>query len=56
LLNRNLCGLGDVGGEHGMGWRLETSPPLRDIEDVESVYQLVPDLREKTRTAKATTF
>jgi hypothetical protein len=28
LLNRNPRGLGDVGGEHGMGWRLETSPPL----------------------------
>ena len=31
-------------------------PTFRDIEDMDSVYRLVSDLREKTRTAKATTF
>lgn len=31
-------------------------PTFRDIEDMDSVYPLVSDLREKTRTAKATIF
>jgi hypothetical protein len=31
-------------------------PTFCDIEDVDSIYRLVSDLREKTRTAKATTF
>jgi hypothetical protein len=32
-----------------------TVPTFVDVEDVESVYRLVSDLREKTRTEKATT-
>jgi hypothetical protein len=42
------------GGWDGMA--VGNVPTFRDIEDVDSVYRLVSDLREKTRTAKATTF
>jgi hypothetical protein len=31
-----------------------TMPPFIDIEDVDSVYRLVSDLREKARSAKTT--
>jgi len=38
------------------GMAVGNVPTFMDIEDVDSVYRLVSDLREKTRTAKATTF
>jgi hypothetical protein len=38
------------------GMAVGNVPTFWDIEDVDSIYRLVSDLREKTRTAKATTF
>jgi len=35
------------------GMAVGNVPTFMDIEDVDSVYRLVSDLREKTRTAKA---
>ena len=37
------------------GMAVGTVPTFMDIEDVDSVYRLVSDLREKSRSAKATT-
>jgi len=38
------------------GMAVGNVPTFWDIEDVDSIYRMVSDLREKTRTAKATTF
>ena len=38
------------------GMAVGNVPTFWDIEDVDSIYRLVSDLREKTRTAKAMTF
>jgi hypothetical protein len=46
----------------GGGWRawdgmaVGNVPGFIDVEDVDAVYRLVSDLREKSRTAKTTTF
>lgn len=38
------------------GMSLDDVPTFRDIRDVDAVYRLVSDLREKTRATKATSF
>ena len=38
------------------GMAVGNVPTFWDIEDVDSIYRLVADLREKTRTAKTTTL
>jgi len=38
------------------GMTIGSVPAFVDIDDVDSVYRLVADLREKSRTAKTTTF
>jgi hypothetical protein len=45
---------GRRGWEAWDGMAVGTVPTFVDIEDVDSVYRLVSDLREKARSAKAT--